>query len=339
VAPTLVGGVVYQVVNSGTSAASVFTAMSARTGRTLWTRTLPADGTYYRGQSVQGHLIVLPFDGFHHPGGVTVIDLTSHKIVWSHYQPAPRNTAYGADVRTSGPVLVDADRIYMYDASNPVNVFRLSDGAPVWQLAQTGLSVRGAALANGILYTGGDGGVIAYAAATGRRLWSAPGWGRPVVAGGRVFSATSAGIVADAAGGCGAAVCHSLWSRDFGNVAFNYVAIGAASASTLYVAYTVDASPRYGQLRRLSAGTGATLWAATPGTYPEQPVRAGDTVWAVDDGATLYGYSVNATSGQPLVRLSEPADQSVVQGTAIANGTLAIEIWPSTLVGFRVPGT
>lgn len=340
VAPAIVGGVVYHAVNTATAAPSTFVATSARTGKTLWTTRLPTDGTYVRGQSIQGHLAVLPFDGFHYAGGVTVIDLRTHKIVWSRHQPEPGNTSNGADDRTSGPVLVDAYRIYMYDGSNAVNVFRLSDGARLWHLPQTTAWVRGAALNRGVLYTGGDGGVIAYSAATGRKLWSAPGWGPPIVAGGRVFSALLGGVVADAAGGCGRARCRSLWTRNFGDVTFNYVALGAASSTSLYAAYTVDgASGRYGRLQRLSAATGAVQWTGSAGVYPGQPVRAGDTVWTVDNGATLYGFSVNATSRTPLVRRTEPGGHGVAQGTAIAGGTLVIQIWPSTLVGYRIPGT
>ena len=337
VAPAVVDGVAYHVVNpSNTNDPSTLTGTDVRTGATLGTASLPGKATYHRGLTVVDGVVVLPFDGAGRPGGVLAFDVASRTIRWTWSLPA--SSVPGTDNRTTGQLTVDGGRVYVSGAGNTVNALRLSDGAPLWTLPSTSTVVRGMTAANGVVYTGGNGGVIAYSGATGQRLWSAPGQGAPVVAGGRVFSADGSSVVAVSATGCGQATCPALWRRDVG-LTWSGINVGGANAATLFLTYT-RGDGRSGVIERLAAGTGALQWSAPLDPGAGQPVRAGNTVWLIANAKSLVGFSATATGTKPLRVLTEPVDrQGALQGIAVSGGTVLVQSWPAYLTGYRVPGT
>lgn len=358
VAPAVVGGVAHHVVTPGVvSEPATFTATSVRTGATLWTVRLPGNATYHRGVSVSGRLAVVPFDGYRRAGGVLAVDLTTRRVAWARSLPAP-SAAFawmGPVATTAGPVTVDGGRVYLSGSSNAVNAYRLSDGAPLWRTPFTTApggtvnAIEGIAAAGSVVYTGGDEGVVAHDAATGRRLWTAPGQGAPVVAGSRVLSAVHDGVIAVAAAGCGRSTCPALWRNRVPEV-FHAPVLGGADGSTAFLTYTRAPSTGgvVGVLARFSVATGAVQWTAKAGTWLSEPVRAGGTVWVRNEhrpggGPEVYrllAWSATAGGTTPLRSVALPADrQGITGGLAVAGGTVVATTWPRYLDGFRVPET
>ncbi len=358
VAPAVAAGVAYHAVTpSVVSEPGTFTATSVRTGATLWTVRLPGNATYQRGVSVSGRLAVLSFDGFRRAGGVLAVDLTTRRVVWTRALPAPAPAFawMGNPPTTAGPVTVDGTRVYVTGAGYAVNAYRLSDGAPLWRTPMTTSAggtpnaLEGIAAAGTVVYTGGDEGVVAHDAASGRRLWTAPGQGAPVIAGSRVLSAVHDGVVAVAASGCGRPTCSALWRSRVPEV-FHAPLLGGADASTAFLTYTRARSTGglVGVLARFSVATGTVQWMASAGTWLSEPVRAGGTVWLRNEhrpggGSEAYrllAWSATGSGTSPLRSVALPADrQGVTGGLAVSGGTVVTTTWPRYLDGFRVPGT
>jgi outer membrane protein assembly factor BamB len=268
--------------------------------------------------------------------------------------------AYAAEV---GPAATDGTRVYVRGSSNAVNTYRLTDGGPLWRAPLTvnghGMpnTVDGLAVAGGVVYTGGAEGVVAYDAATGRRLWTGPGSGAPVVAGSRVLSAVEDGVVAVAAAGCGRLTCPAVWRTRLPDV-WRTPLLGGADGVTAFVTWVRAPLPQpgiapreYGMLARLSVATGAVQWSASAGTSSSVPVRAGGTVWvrnatreyrgpSVVEVYRLMAWPAAGTGTAPLRTIPLGADRSGVHGgLAVAGGSVVVTTWPQYLDGFRVPGT
>ncbi len=337
-APSIVGDVGYEVVNSGTAAPSHFEAFSTTTGATLWSTVLPTDGSYHLGETIAGHVAVMSFDGQYHDGGVSAVDLATHRLLWSVPQQPAGNPDWGTQIRSAGPVVTDGTRVFMFGGTNTVNTFRLSDGARLWTLPATDSTAQpdGIAYAGGHLFVGGgEQGVTAYDPATGREQWTAPGVGAPVVAGGRVITASGPEFMAVAVAGCGKTRCGTLWDTVLpGDV--SYPMVGGVDGSTGYVTYTVD--QRQGRIARFSTVTGRLLWKASILPDASTPVRGASTVWTVAGGTTLVGFSTTATGSTPLRSIVEPADrQEGSQTLAIAGRSVFVRTFPRQLTAYGLP--
>jgi outer membrane protein assembly factor BamB len=360
-APAVAGGVAYHIVDRrNVGLPSTFTATSARSGRTLWTLSLPANADYFRGVTVTGQTAVVPFDGWQRAGGVLVVNLATRRIVWA--ENLPRSAVAWLDNTQAGTAYTDGTRIYLAGSSNAVNTYRLRDGALLWTHRITfhdnGTPVRvdGLAVAGNVLYTGGEAGLTAYDAASGRKLWTGAASGTPLVAGGRVYGYGNAGVEAFAATGCGKATCPPLWTASFADKHATGLALGGADSSTVFLTYYKDlyanpdpAQRRVGVVSRLSARTGQVQWSASIGLDALGLVRGGGTVWLFNeyvrtDGSVanrILGFSTTATRSAPLRVINLPDDDAgFPQSLAIASGTLFQQTWGyAHLIGYRVPGT
>ncbi len=95
------------------------------------------------------------------------------------------------------------------------------------------------------------------------------------------------------------------------------------------------------RLIRLSTSTGVRQWTVNLSRPSgEIPIRAGDTVWLMINANAVRGWSVTATTATPLRTIALPDNSyGTAGGLAAANGSLVVDVWPSTLTAYRVPGT
>jgi|GEM_PF-1616400 len=347
-APSVLDGVAYHPYSRYSAPqGGRLVASSVTTGAELWSTPLPArpdtGRSYVFGQAISGNLVVVPYTGWHEPGGLVAVNRSTRTIAWSASRPAASPPA--GDSSVGGPVVVDGGRAYLQAGEDAVVAYRLTDGALLWQDPRPDY-VTGVAAANGqVVTTSDDGGLVVYDGATGARLWSSPwGNGTPVIAGGRIFVSTAGGYVAAfRAAGCGVAVCDPLWTTRVPSAATGTVAVGAADSATVFVSATIlsPTGPNTGAVLRLSAVSGRVAWRS--GTLREsvsRPVRLGDTVWVLVFGDTLMGWSATATGPGPLRVLKEPDNAlGVVAAISGASGSLLVQSWPRTLTAYRVPGT
>ncbi|MGY1625354.1 PQQ-binding-like beta-propeller repeat protein [Geodermatophilus sp. SYSU D00965] len=283
--------------------------------------------------------------------GLMAVDTSSRRVVWTS-KVAPNSAQSYA--WSSHRVYADATRAYVYLSDYTLAAYRLSDGKPQWSVRLEDRQGVGIALGAGVLYVGYEPrtpGVTAYDAATGRRLWSAPGQGTPVVAGSRLLARSGNSVVAVDAAGCGRATCSAVWTRSFPSG--TELALGAADGSTVFVTYRKPVpANRYGDtyagvIARLSVATGAQQWTTTLGDYSTPVVRGGSVVWVVNEYRTssgvlasrILGFAATGTRTSALVSI--PARQNgFPQTLTIGGGTLFNKTnVPQTLVAYRVPGT
>ncbi len=207
---------------------------------------------------------------------------------------------------------------------NAFGAYRLSDGAALYRVTKQDYWQRGIALHAGLPYMAGDR-TTAYDAATGRLVWegSYGGW-NPIIAGDRVIVANSSGVVGYPETSCRqfAPMCSPRWVTSIEDKWFD-PSIGAAGGGTVYATYIQNGN-RQGIIKRLSIATGEVLWTGDGGRAPGPPVRAGKTVWMVDDGQWLTGYAADSRATAPLVRVKEPFGIDTEQGISIAQRTLTI---------------
>lgn len=354
-APPVVGGVAYRVVDGGAQPDQL-AATDPRTGATMWALSLPITHWYVTALAATGHFVIVPYYGGYgdSAGGLLLIDTTTRRIVWDRHMPP--STLSGSDNSRTGLPYTDGTRIYLSGSSNGVNAYRLSDGALLWTapVSDDGRSithsVTGIAVANGVVYTTGEDGLVARNAASGRKLWSAAVGGNwPVVAGSRVLVLSGATVEAFAAAGCGHANCGPVWQRVLAPEIM-YGEIGGADARTVFVAFTKYVNHGIpGELVRLSATTGKVQWSVSSGPYMQGVVRGGNTVWVYDeyiDGRgveqdRILGFSATATGPRPVrtIDLAGTNYEWYPQNLAIASGTLFQQSNGAGLVGYRVPGT
>lgn len=340
VAPAVVGRVLYRAVNpDNANDHATFVAASARTGARLWSVTLP-ESQYYRGQSVADGISVLPFEGWHKLAGVTAVDLSTHKLLWSRSRPASAN---GNNDGTGGPIAVDSGRVHLLAGDDNLSAYNLKSGALLWH-RDPAYHVQAIAAGGGRLYTGGSysgagPGLIAYDGATGQQQWTTGLYGQPVIVGSLVPADYGTGLGAVPAAGCGAATCNRIWTKTFG-AAPGSIAIGAATASSFYLAYTTTSNST-GRLMRIATSNGAVQWTyANPQPFGDAPIRAGGTVWIQTALHTVKGWSVAATGTAALKTITLPStDNGVAGGLADANGSLLVDIFAGTLTAYRIPGS
>jgi outer membrane protein assembly factor BamB len=345
VAPAIVNGVVYHAVNAdNASLPGRFVALSARTGAQLWSTALAPNAQYYRGQTIVGNIALLPFEGWQQLGGITAVDLTTRKVLWSRSRP-PSATNPSNDDGGGGPIVVDAGRVYLIASNNALSAYDIKTGAVLWHMEPPDGWVEGTAAAGGRLYTAGSAGsanpgLVAYDGATGKRLWTSPGlYGLPVVVGSKVVVPTYQGVAAVAAAGCGHTTCPRIWSAGIADAEPGTILIGGADPS--YVFVTATLAYNASRLIRLNTATGARQWTVNLSRPSgEIPIRAGNTVWLMINANAVRGWSVTATTATPLRTITLPDNSDgVVGGLAAASGSLVVDVWPRTLTAYRVPGT
>ena len=351
---TIVNGKVFHVIGANQGhQPSVFSVRDGRTGELLWSLDLPLGTRVHTGLTVVASRAraYVPFSGYERPGGILAIDLARHEVAWERQLPPERYT-WGENSAISA-LTADASRLYVFGATRTLIAYRLSDGAQAWSVPLTFDAgghehvVDGVAVGDGVVFTGGSEGLVAYAATTGRRLWTGAGRGLPVVAGGRVFSALPDGIAAFRASGCGASRCSAVWTQRFGGRVEVAPKVGGATASILFATYqdrlTLDFS-----VARIAASSGRVGWTAPAGIYAGHPVRAGDSLWFVyaalgpngshDPG--FLGFSAFAQTSEPLTAIEHvPAAHGFHGGIAVASGTLVVQKASGWLTAYRVPGT
>lgn len=361
-APMVLGGVVYRVI--GMTSAK-FVASSPRTGATQWSIGLPTGVQYGYGMAATSGEVLVAFRGTNGPGGVLAVDVAARRVLWRSFLPASTIAGGGNDY--PGVPISDGTRVYLAGASNDINAYRLSDGARVWSVPLaynsngTFRQVDGIVTGGGLVYTTGQGGVIAYSATTGKPVWRSTlaTTGRPVLAGGRVLVNTGngSGVQAFAAAGCGAASCAPVWTTDLGSPDSGSLAVGAADATNAFITWrttrsgenTQCSSVLSGHVARLSSSTGKVQWSTTVGTTTTGLIHAGSTIWLYDEyidsscaGANrVLAYSATATGSTPLRTIPlSAATSGYPQSLALASGTLLRQTWaPATLIGYRVPNS
>jgi outer membrane protein assembly factor BamB len=357
VAPTVVNGTVYYIDNpDNRNEPSRLVAASARTGATVWSLVLPAAQSYPHGMTVVGDRAVLAYQGHQKRAGITAVDLRTRRVVWNRpFAPLPAQYSWLAPWLPA-ELVADGQRVYVTGGSTNLSAYRLSDGAPVWSLpmsipfAADRIAVAGGVVYGGTGVNGSDGrGLTAWSAATGSKLWTAPGGGLPVVAGDRVFSTTRTAVTAVATAGCGRSVCPALWTREIGDLSPNTLTVSGADAGTVLAGYRRGNSDR-GMIVRLSAATGAVQASITTGSsIVGVPVRGGDEIWALSPSLTsqpgvgytyrLQAFPATGTSTRPLRTIDLP--QGVGNGhmdLAVAAGAVFVQSSTGDLIAYRVPG-
>jgi len=361
-APMVLGGVVYRVIGMTEGR---FVASSPRTGATLWSLNLPTGVQYGYGMDATTGKVLVAFRGTSGAGGVLAVDTANRRVLWRSYLPVATITGDGDDY--PGIPSTDGTNVYLGGASRAINAYRLADGKRVWSVPLainsngTITQVDGTVTGGGLLYTSGQGGVIAYRNSTGARVWRSTlgTTGRPVLAGGRVLVNTGngSGVQAFAAAGCGAATCAPVWTSNLGSPDSGTLTVGAADATNAFVTYRTTRSGENGpcssvfagHVARLSASTGKVQWSTTVGTITNGLIHAGSTIWLYDEyidgsctGANrVLAYSATATGSTPLKTIPLSADTSgYPQSLALASGTLLRQTWgQAALIGYRIPNS
>lgn len=354
-APLVTGGYALRVVSpNGVNGPSQLTATSPATGATLWTVELPAQASYSSGLAISGTRVVVPFTGYRRAGGVVVVDVARRAVVWARDLPPARVTWMGNS--TAGSAYTDGQRVFVSGAGNTINAYRLTDGAPLWtvpfttSVQGTPNGVDGLAVGNGVVYTGGDEGIVAHDASTGRRLWTGRGAsGVPVVAGGRVHGTAPRTVLAYPAAGCGAATCDPRWTAVVGGGSDGPPTLGGADGSTIFATWTEmrdNADPalrRIGRVARLDAATGRIAWSVRTGRSASGLVRGADVVWfnseyVRPEGSVRQRIAAYDVTGRQVRLIDLPASRTgFPQQLAVGAGTLFQQTNGGPLAGFR-PG-
>ncbi|MGI8591100.1 MAG: PQQ-binding-like beta-propeller repeat protein [Nakamurella sp.] len=350
VAPAIVDGVVYRIVNPGNvHEHGNLQALSVRTGAKLWSVTLPANRSYYYGETVVNQMVLLPFAGYTMLNGITAVDMNTHKIAWNRTRPRSR-TNPGNDDGTSNPLVVNRGRAYVY-GNTVLSAFNVYTGAIVWRREVTGY-IQGIAASGDRVFTAGfhgsnpPAGLNVYNGESGALEWTAPNaYHDPVVVGSRVIVPNDERVSAFATAGCGQPTCAPLWTTKIGNAYPPWLSIGGADAHTLFVDGPSEGSTPLTTLQRLSTTTGKLQWQVTlPDSYSAvPPIRAGNVVWETVDPhqtETLMGWSVTATTATPVASIQvQPHDNGDDGSLSAADGTLIVSNLNSSMTAYRIPGT
>lgn len=357
--PVVLGGVAYSV---GGTTSPVLTASSPRTGSVLWKLTLPYTlSAYGYGMTGSGSTVLVSFRT-DPAGGVLAVDVAKHAVRWRATFPA--STIDWIDRSYPGQPSTDGTRVYLSGSSNSVNAYSLTTGAFQWGIPLTHLSndtiagVDGFAVGGGYVYTGGAQGLLAYNAATGKKLWGtfpAISYGTPVLAAGRVIVSDGRAVEAFPAGGCGSATCRASWTTPVTSYDPSGPVIASADGSSVFLTYRTarPGGPTgcldgfIGNVARLSASTGKVQWHVAVGSFTQGLIRGADAVWVLNEYRTsscvdsyrILGYSTATTHTTPSASMVLPRRYfGFPQTLAVASGTL-FETFQSTLIGYRVPGS
>jgi uncharacterized protein YjbI with pentapeptide repeats/outer membrane protein assembly factor BamB len=294
-APAVDAGVAYAVNASGQ-----LTALSATTGRKLWSWTDPGRDGIPAGVDVPvtaaGNLVFLTDTNYLWaigPGGY---------VAWKGSLQEPISAA-----------TVAGSQLYVV-AGGALNALNADSGVPLWRV-QPGNGGCGSqpAYSAGIVYASCGNTLYALSAATGATAWS---WTdsdgnltTPAVSGSTVYVSDAQG---DSAYAISAKTGALLWTYS----AASQVAV-APSAGQGMVFITTEG----GTVDAVSASTGARLWqfnlgASGPGATA--PALAGAVVYAASSAGTIY--ALNAESGKKLWSLAY--GEPVLSSPVVANGVL-----------------
>jgi len=316
--PVLAKGALYMLENSGKAY-----ALSARSGKVLWTRhlgALAASSPAWAG----GHVFMVANSAGSAgissagPGSVWCLEAKTGRVVWRKHL---------ASASESSP-LVSGGRVYVGSQDGTVYALNASTGAIRWRWRAGGAVKAGVAMSQDRLFVGdysgdmtalraGNGSVLWHAATSGRSFSRAGNfYATPAVAFGRVYAGNTDGFVYSFAARSG----QLAWRESTGG----YVYAAPAVAALPGMAPAVFTGSYDGHFYALDARTGKVLWKhSAGGTISGAPsligrvvyfstlskrtttgldARSGRVVWsfgrgafnpAISDGLRLYitGYS------------------------------------------------
>jgi outer membrane protein assembly factor BamB len=316
--PVLAKGVLYMLENSG-----VAYALSARSGKVLWSRrlgALAASSPAWSGGHVFMVVNAAGSAGISSagPGSVWCLEAKSGRVVWRKHL---------ASASESSP-LVTGGRVYVGSQDGTVYALNAASGAIRWRWHAGGAVKAGVAMSQGRLFVGDySGDMTALRASNGSVIWRAATTGRsfsrsgnfyatPAVAFGRVYAGNTDGFVYSFAARSG----QLAWRESTGGYVYAAPAVAALPGMPPAV-YTGSYS---GAFYAFDARSGKVLWKhRAGGTISGAPsligrvvyfstlskktttgldARTGRVVWsfgrgafnpAISDGLRLYitGYS------------------------------------------------
>ena len=158
-------------------------AFDGHTGARLWRNALP--GTFFDSATISGGVAyIATLDG-----RVYALDVHTGAVRWSA-KPSG-NAGIGGSPAVAG------GRVFVGDAGSGghMRAFRATDGKLLWTVRNTGMILGSPAVHAGRVFIGGGSTLYAFAASSGRRIWSAPAGpaplaSSPAVANGFVFVRT-----------------------------------------------------------------------------------------------------------------------------------------------------
>lgn len=250
---------------------------------------------------------------------VYAVDVTRGTLAWS-FQPT------GACSEFEGGVTLSAGVLYVGSKAGALYALDAGTGAVTWSSRQAWCNTWGSpAVAGSIVYSSWDSkSVIAYSAATGAKLWSAPtaSYTRssPTVAGGVLYVGDDSGKVY----AWNALTGVPLWSRQVVDPSANAVIRSAPAVDGgLVFVTTGETTPMNGHVVALNATTGAQVWSYLMADYSSSPVAiANGVVYATSFDFQVY--ALNESDGSRLWSSGYTTMQSVADGVALADGMLFV---------------
>jgi outer membrane protein assembly factor BamB len=310
--PIVVDGVVYASGQVDATGTAELYAYEAKTGKVIWTRT---DG----GQPLIGFTVAdgKIYAGFLSAHIMRVYETATGDLLWS--VPGPNLT----------PTVVDGV-VYAPDNFSRLWAIDAETGRKRWVAhVPFGGYGFGVAVANGMVYAGGDdvdhtAPLYAYDAKTGALVWrhSTGGQiiGTPAVANGTVYVGSNKFYAFDALTG------RTRWTASTGGID----APAAVADGVVYVGSTDK------NLYAFDAETGKQLWVApTGGTITAaQAVAVANGVVYVGNG-NFTEYAFDATTGDQLWSYS--TGSPIVHEQSVVDGTLYFTSTDAYLYAFRLP--
>jgi outer membrane protein assembly factor BamB len=272
--PVLAKGVLYMLENSGKAY-----ALSARSGKVLWSRRLGALAASSPAWS-GGHVFMVANSAGSAgissagPGSVWCLEAKTGHVVWRKHL---------ASASESSP-LVSGGRVYLGSQDGTVYALNAATGAIRWRWRAGGAVKAGVAMSQGRLFVGDYGGdLTALRAGNGSVIWRAGTAGRsfsrsgnfyatPAVAFGRVYARNTDGFVYSFAARSG----QLAWRESTGG----YVYAAPAAAALPGMPPAVFTGSYAGSFYAFDARSGKVLWKhSAHGTISGAPSVIGRTVY------------------------------------------------------------
>lgn len=283
-------------MNVYVSAGNNVIAYNAVSGTQLWQATL-ATGTVLGTPSVQGDLVVVGTDLFHHPKdqfSIVALDTATGGIVWSR-RVSPMQSFALAQMQS---VTTTSDRVYASLAAGQVLALALQTGRTVWESAVVpGCYVSQPSVSGGtVVVNGGGQAVSALNASTGAVLWQdtlgtqcsygSQAW-LPAISQGTVYTASYSSIAAiDLSSGA------IVWQNT--SVGGEPVFPMSVTADKV-IAGVVSTNSDPSTLQALSRSDGSLVWQSPAKKLPDTVATFGGLSW----GTALNGVEAfNAATGR-----------------------------------------
>jgi outer membrane protein assembly factor BamB len=324
--PLVVGRTVIAWRSAGYESAELV-ALDAWTGEDLW-----ANAGFYESSLSTWDGNVLVSSG----RKLTALDLRSGALLWSR-NIGPRN-AWGW-----GSPSIDGDLLYAAfdgDAGPTVVAYDLRALAPAWETpiaAENRWLNQQPSVGGGVVVGAFGHGLDAFDAATGDVLWSRPSVGYAssmVVSGDRVFAVMDDGdgqVLESRVLTTGALDWHVTLAADGADYA--YAMEPAVAAGVVVVAWSAyGGAPESHELTAYDAASGARVWRRSLAASSPPSIANGMAFVSCSDGRL---HVVGLTDGQDLavVLIGVGGGRA-----AIANGTVYLPGWNSTLYAVRPAG-